>query len=126
MAGTFAYLALAVLMPTAAGYLVVALRRLRARLAARRPAAPTDRPIERISADLRRLHDLLDATENASRLTAKNLRCQATRAAYVDALSAACRQLQVDPPAGQPVPRTEIYRVEAELRRAGVDVRRVA
>jgi hypothetical protein len=49
----------------------------------------------------------------------------AVRAAYLDLLGAACQQLQVRPPAGRPVPRTEIYRVESELRRAGLDVRPV-
>jgi hypothetical protein len=117
------YLVVAILLPTGVGYGWVAARRLQAWRAAQRPSVPAAQPIERICADLRRLHDLLDVTENAPALPAKNLRCQATRAAYVDALSAACRQLQVAPPTGRPVPRAEIYRVEADLRRLGLDVR---
>ncbi len=124
--GSVAYLVIAVLLPTAAGYLVVGAGRLQARREVRRPAAPTTQSIEHLRDDLRRLHDLLDVTENASGLRAKNLRCQATRAAYVDVLTAACRQLHVTPPAGRPATRAEIYRVEAELRELGLDVRRVA
>jgi hypothetical protein len=126
MSSTVVYLVVAVLMPTAAGYTVVVARRLQARREAHRPPTPTTQPVERIRADLRRLHDLLDATENSPDLPAKNLRCQATRAAYIDALSAACQQFQVAPPSGRPVARAEIYRVEAELRRLGLDVRSVA
>lgn len=119
-------LLVAVLMPTAAGYGYVGVRRLYARYEASRPALSASRPIEAIRADLRRLHDLLDETENApSDIPAKNMRCRATRAAYVDALTAACTQLQVPLPTGKPVPRAEIYRVEADLRRLGLDVRPV-
>lgn len=117
-------LAVAILLPTAAGYAVLLAHRAWAAREARRPplAGPS---IERLGADLRRLHALLDATENAPPAPAKNLRCQATRAAYLDALAAACRQLQIAPPAGHPVPRAEIYRVEADLRSHGLDVRPV-
>lgn len=118
-------LLVAVLLPTAAGYAVVAGYRLYLRARDRRPAPPVTQPIERICADLRRLHDLLDATENSADLPAKNQRCNSTRAAYVDALTAACGQLQVPVPAGRPVLRAEIYRVEADLRRLGLDVRPV-
>lgn len=123
---TVALLLVAVLLPTATGYAVVAARRLHNAYAIRRAPAAEARSFEQTRADLRRLHDLLDETENApSDLPAKNQRCQATRAAYLDALSAACTHLQVPPPAGRPVPRSEIYRVEADLRRLGLDVRPV-
>ncbi len=121
---TVALLIVAALLPTAAGYSWVAGRKIHAAYSARRATPPAVPPIARVYADLRRLHDLLDATENApSDLPAKNHRCQAIRAAYVDALCVACRQVQVPLPAGQPVPRSEIYRVEADLRRVGLDVR---
>jgi hypothetical protein len=122
---TFGLLVVAALLPTAAGYGYLGVRRLYRAYAARRSSLPAGPPIERIHADLRRLHDLLDRTENASDIPAKNLRCQATRAAYLDALNAACRQLQVPVPTGHPVPRAEIYRAEADLRRLGLDVRPV-
>jgi hypothetical protein len=117
------WLVVAVLLPTGMGYAVVLGRRIYRRLAERRCTSVAGHPIERIGADLRRLHALLDATENAPDLPGKNLRCQATRAAYVDALTTACRKLGVPPPAGCPVPRAEIYRVESDLRRVGLDVR---
>lgn len=117
-------LLIAMLLPTAVGGAWVGARGLyRAWERRGRPALSAPQPIERIAADLRRLHRLLDATENSVNLPKKFQRCQATRAAYVDALSAACRQLQVPLPAGRPVPQTEIYRVEADLRNRGLDVR---
>jgi hypothetical protein len=123
---TVLLLLVAVLMPTAIGYGVVGARRLHAARAARRPPLPYAQPLERVREDLRRLHDLVDQTENApSDLPAKYRRCQAARAAYLDALTAACRQLEVPLPAGRPVPRAEVYRVESDLRRHGVDVRSV-
>jgi hypothetical protein len=120
---TWVLLAVAILLPTAVAYTVVALLRWRRWAAAHRPA-PAAEPIERLSADLRRLHAELDRTESAVGLPAKNLRCRAVRAAYVDALSVACRRFDVPPPGGgATVPLTEIYRVEAALREHGVDVR---
>ncbi|MDT4945203.1 MAG: hypothetical protein QOH14_1936 [Pseudonocardiales bacterium] len=118
-------LAVAFGLPTAVAYAAVAVVRWRRWAAARRPALAAE-PIERLTADLRRLHAEVDRTETAVRLPAKNLRCRAVRAAYVDALSAACRRFDVPPPTGSPgasVPVTEIYRVEAALRGHGIDVR---
>lgn len=117
--------ALIVALPVALGYAVIGARRAHRRWLLTRAPLPAALPIERLAADLRRLHDQLDAVENAVGVPAKNLRCVAVRAAYLDLLGAACQQLQVRPPAGRPVPRTEIYRVESELRRAGLDVRPV-
>jgi hypothetical protein len=119
--------ALAIALPTACGYaLVLAYRAARGvgrwRDAHRRelPAVP----IDRLAADLRRLHAQLDQTETATGLPAKRLRTRAVRAAYVDALGTACRRLDVTPPApAGRVPLTEIYRVEAALRARGLDVR---
>jgi hypothetical protein len=67
--------------------------------------------------------------ETRTDLPAKNLRLRALRAAYVDALTDACQRLEVSPPAGasrahpEKVRQSEIYRVEAELRQRGLDVR---
>lgn len=126
MVGTIALLALGLLMPTAVGYCFVATGKLYGRYQASRPALPSSRPIEVVWRDLRRLHDQLEDIENApSDMPAKNARCRATRAAYLDALTSACDQLEIPAPAGRPVPDTEIYRVEVELRRSGLDVRPV-
>ena len=122
---TYVLLIVAVLLPPAVGYAAVAIVRWRRWSAARRPPLP-DEPVERLGADLRRLHAQLDATENAVGLPAKHLRSSAVRAAYVDALTAACRRFDVPPPmatGGSAVPITEIYRVEAALRGRGLDVR---
>jgi hypothetical protein len=118
-------------LPTAVGFAVIgALRAARwlseARYKARFRALPPE-PIERLAADLRRLRAELEDTETRSGLTAKHHRVQALRGAYVDALSAACRRLDVSPPpGGDRAPQAEIYRVEAALRQRGLDVRRDA
>jgi hypothetical protein len=113
----------ALALPTAAGVTWVLGRRVVTLVGERRWQSPSSPSIERVGADVRRLHDLLAATEDAPNLPGKHLRCAATRAAYLDALATACRQLGVAPPSGRPVPRSEIYRVEADLRRHGLDVR---
>lgn len=65
-------------------------------------------------------------------MPAKHLRLQALRGAYVDALCTACQRLEVSPPlsAGQAgserANQADIYRVEAELRQRGLDVREPA
>lgn len=123
--GTAIELTVAILLPTGVGYTVVATARGRRWVTGRRrPLA--EEPVERLGADLCRLHAQLDATENAVGLFAKNLRRNAVRAAYVDALSAACRRVGVPPPVAAPnttVALTEIYRAEAALRGHGLDVR---
>src|SRR5262249_44989092 len=118
--------ALAVALPTACGFtLVLAVRAWRWRDDRGRPQQP--QPIERLGADLRRLHEQLDETENASyRTPGKYLRCRAVRAAYLDALRAACVAVDVTPPTPEDpdrVPQAEIYRVEAALRSRGMEVR---
>jgi len=89
-------------------------------------AAPPE-PIDRLQADLRRLRAELEATETRTGLTAKHHRVQALRGAYLDALSTACRRLDVSPPpGGDRAPLAEIYRAEAALRQRGLDVREPA
>lgn len=118
-------------LPTAMGFAIIgALRTARrlgeARRKARFQALPPE-PIERLQADLRRLRAELEDTENRSGLTAKHHRVQALRGAYADALTAACRRLEVSPPpGGDRAPQAEIYRVEAALRERGLDVREAA
>ena len=130
--GTVVLLVVALLLPTAVAAAVLwgaragGACRERWREARRRHRATSTAGLrlDQLHADLRRLHDLLDQTENAaSDLPAKNQRCRAVRAAYLDVLADACRLLEVPSPAGQPVSRSEIYRVEADLRRVGLDVR---
>lgn len=116
-------------LPTAVGFAFIGVCRAvrwlgEARSRARFQALPPE-PIERLEADLRRLRSELEDTETRSGLTAKHHRVQALRGAYVDALSAACRRLDVSPPpGGDRAPQAEIYRVEAALRQRGLDVRR--
>jgi hypothetical protein len=122
---------IAAALPTAAGFaLVYAWRGAgwigQARARRRADAAPPE-PVERLEADLRRLRAELEDTETRADLTAKHHRVQALRGAYLDALCAACQRLDVAPPAGgDGAPLAEIYRVEAALRRRGLDVRETA
>jgi hypothetical protein len=116
-------------LPTAAGFaLIGAWRAVRwlgeVRCRAHFQALPPE-PIERLEADLRRLRAELEETETRSGLTAKHHRVQALRGAYADALSSACRRLDISPPqGGDRAPQAEIYRVEAALRQRGLEVRR--
>jgi hypothetical protein len=123
--GTAIELTVAILLPTAAGYAVLAVVGAGRRVA-ERGRVSAEQPVDELCADLRRLHAQLDATENAVDLFAKNLRRNAVRAAYIDALCTACRRAGVPPPVsgiGEVVPLTEIYRAEAALREHGLDVR---
>lgn len=120
-------LIVAILLPTVAGFtLLGAFRALRwAGERRSRPSAPV--PVSRLGADLRRLRAQLEETETRSDLPAKELRLRALRSAYLDTLTAACERLEVSPPpAGSRVPQAEVYRLEAELRQRGLDVRQAA
>jgi hypothetical protein len=125
--GTLLTFITVIVFPTALGYAVIGGLRLFRRLSENhRPPAATVEPIERLGADLRRLHARLDAMENRPGLAEKGLKLRAVRAAYVDALATACHQLDVSPPQARSVdqvPLIEIYRVEAALRQRGMDVR---
>ena len=115
-----------VLMPVAVYALIGAWRGARW-LRESRYKAPPPRPLERLEADLRRLRAELEDTETRVGLTAKHHRVLALRGAYTDALTAACGRLDVTPPAGgDRAAQAEIYRVEAELRQRGLDVRETA
>ncbi|HEY0167887.1 MAG TPA: hypothetical protein VGB75_12675 [Jatrophihabitans sp.] len=95
----------------------------------RQPAVPPTAPIEKVTADLRRLRAQLEARENGPGLTGKGMRMGAVRTAYVQVLGVACQQLDVPPPRSEPhwhTPLAEIYRVEAQLRERGLDVRPVS
>ena len=97
------------------------------RAAQRRPAGATV-PIEKLAADLRRLRAQLEARENRPGLTGKGMRMGAVRIAYLQVLADACHRLEVPPPRNGPhwhTPLAEIYRVEAQLRERGLDVRPV-
>jgi hypothetical protein len=123
----FAYVLLFA-MPTAVGFALIGAWRgarwlAEARYRARFQALPPE-PIERLEGDLRRLRAELEDTETRSGLTAKHHRVQAVRGAYLDALAAACRRLDISPPrGGDRASQAEIYRVEAALRQGGLEVR---
>jgi hypothetical protein len=122
-------LVFAIALPTVAAFALIYAWRGAAWLsdALARHKAPPPEPIERLQADLRRLRAELEETENRSGLTAKHHRVQALRGAYLDALAAACRRLDLSPPpGGDRAPLAEIYRVEAALRQRGLDVREPA
>ena len=124
---------LVVMLPTAVGYGVIGLFR-GLRWAGERSwgrRAPEPEPLDRLTANLRRLRAQLEDMETRSDVPAKHLRLQALRGAYVDALETACQRLEVGPPrnvgsAGSQRAQAEIYRVEAELRQRGLDVREPA
>jgi hypothetical protein len=124
---TIAELAVALLLPTAAGYaILLAVRWYRRLEESRRRPAPAE-PIERVAARLRRLRAELESTESRAGLTAKNHRVRALRGAYLDSLAAACLRLKVSPPPGGDRARqADIYRAEAALRERGLDVRETA
>ena len=118
-----------ILLPTALGYCAVALVRgfkWAGKLRDRHRTAPEPEPIERLAANLRRLRAQLEDMETRSDVPAKHLRLQALRGAYMDALGTACQRLEAGPPSGEHASQAEIYRVEAQLRQRGLDVREPA
>jgi hypothetical protein len=112
------------LMPVV-GYGLIGAWRASQWLGEKRAKAPAPAPVERLTADLRRLRAELADTETRDGLTAKQHRVRALRAAYLDTLAVACDRLEVAPP-GQGAPLPEIYRAEAALRQRGLDVREPA
>ncbi|MCW2929519.1 MAG: hypothetical protein JWM19_481 [Actinomycetia bacterium] len=116
-------------MPVAAYALLGAWHGMQ-RLAEYRRTAPPVESVQQLEADLRRLRAELEDTENRPGLTAKGHRVRALRAAYLDALSAACLRLDVPPPPDADLMRgsdhvrlAEIYRAEEALRQRGLSVR---
>jgi hypothetical protein len=124
----------AILLPIGAIYGLIASFRVARWAGERRDQlhATEPEPIERLAADLRRLRAQLETMETRTDVPAKNLRLRALRGAYLDALTTACRRLEVSPPRvtgppGSPqATQAEIYRVESDLRRRGLDVRQLA
>jgi hypothetical protein len=124
-------LGLVVMIPTAAGYgLIFSVRGIRwatERWPRPRPAEPE--PLDRLTANLRRLRTELEGLETRTGVPNKHVRLRALRGAYLDVLGSACQQLAVTPPRGssaQSFDQADIYRVESELRQRGVDVREPA
>jgi len=115
------------LLPTLLGAVVVAgARAVRELQERRRRSVATGPSIERLASDLRRLRAELSSADEPVPRPGRGLRIRATRAAYVDALTAACRALDIAPPMATGtggVPMAEIYRVESALRSNGLEVR---
>jgi hypothetical protein len=122
------------LLPTALGWAVLGGVRLSRSLNAKRSSGPghavAGEPIEKLSANLCRLHARLEAAENDTSPTPyKAARILAVRGAYVDALCEACERLGVSrpvTPGATAVSVAEIYRAEAALRECGLDIRQHA
>ncbi len=116
-------------LPYVLSAVIAVVRREYERRAERRqPMVAAAAPIEKVTADLRRLRAQLEARENRPGLTGKGMRMGAVRTAYVQVLAVACHQLEVPPPRSDAqwhTPLAEIYRVEAQLRERGLDVRPV-
>ena len=86
---------------------------------------PLGPPIERIAADLRRLHGQRRVLRHQVPAPGRVVRARALTAAYVDVLTDACRVLEVAPPRTGPsglAATAEIERVEGELLERGLDV----
>jgi hypothetical protein len=124
---TIALLVLALVLPTAAAYAIVATLHGSRRLAESRRRPPAPESPERLTAALRRLRADLEAAEIRSDATARRHHILALRGAYLDALGEACARLGVSPPPGGDRARqADIYRTEAALRERGLDVRETA
>ena len=120
-------LVIAILLPTAAGYAIIAAVRGGRRLSQARCKPALPEPVDQLAARLRRLRAELEQTEAQPGLTAKSHRVRALRGAYVDVLTDACARFAVTPPSGgDHAQLTEIYRAEAALRAHGLDVRQTA
>jgi hypothetical protein len=89
-------------------------------------AASAPIPLERLAADLRRLHGQVARVEDAADMKpGRGVRVRALRTAYGDSLLAACRALEVPdaPTDATRLTTTDIYRLEGALRERGLDVR---
>jgi hypothetical protein len=89
-------------------------------------AAGAPVPLERLAADLRRLHSQVAQVEDAADMTpGRGVRLRALRTAYADSLLTACRALDVPAPPTRAggLTTAEIFRLEAALRDRGLDVR---
>src|SRR5579859_4931034 len=77
----------AIMLPTAAVYLLIGMTRgfLWAGSRRWRGPAPEPEPLDRLATNLRRLRTELEDMETRSGVTAKNVRLQALRGAYTDA-----------------------------------------
>lgn len=111
-----------VLMPAAGCALIGGVRAARWLAEARRKAPPPV-PVDRLTANLRRLRTELEQTETSAELTAKRFHVRSVRGAYLDELTEACRRLGVVPPPGDRATQADIYRTEAALAARGLDVR---
>jgi hypothetical protein len=119
-----AELVIAILLPTAAGYALIALARGWGWIGRARCKPVPPEPAELLAARLRRLRAELERTESLQGLTAKSHRVKALRGAYLDVLGDACLRFGVEPPpGGDQAGQAEIYRAEAALRGRGLDVR---
>lgn len=123
--------ALAIALPIAAVYAVISGGRLLNWISEHQAhaPAPAPEPIQRVRANLVRLRAEVESTETRDDLLGKNMRLCAVRAAYVDALYDACRQLDLSPLPGartEHIRQSDIYRMETALRGRGVEVREPA
>ncbi len=128
----FVLFIVAILLPTAVGYVAIFGVRTVRWASERRYRPPVPEPIERLTQTLRRLRAELETMETRTGIPNKNVRVSALRGAYLDVLKTACQRLEVDPPAAagpagrQRADQAEIYRVESDLRQRGLDVREPA
>ncbi len=115
-----------IMFPTLLGGSVIVAARLWRRFEARdRGPVPLGPPIEHLAADLRRLRDERGQMVRQEPRPGRGLRTRALNAAYIDALTAACRALDATPPQTDgfgPTATVELRRVESELRGRGLDI----
>ncbi|PXY31637.1 hypothetical protein [Prauserella muralis] len=111
-----------VVTPTLVAGLVLALPKLGRALARRRPPAPPGAPVERIAADLRRVHRSLTTLAPDAPVVRRRATCEA----YDALLAQACRAVGVEQRLGAVAGvdrEIERLRLEEELRAAGLVIR---
>lgn len=110
------------MIPTAVCGAILWIPRLVSRLGRRRPAVPTGPPIEKLAADLRRVHRVLTNYAPGTPV----VRRIGTLQAYDELLIQACRAVDVDHQIGRLPPGTDLelerLRVEEQLRDAGLAI----